>query len=74
MVNYLPLLVFLFAEVRLFEFEDFGFETTAPASFDAAAFGFISLPNPATFAPASTAPTIAPLAAPFKTSVKTSVA
>ncbi len=76
-VNYLPLLVFLLAEVLSFDAELFDFEAE-PLDFAWSALALISLPTPATFAPASTAPlnapVAAPTAAPLITSVKASVA
>jgi hypothetical protein len=65
-------LEFLFAAVLFFEFESFDFLPES-ADFDALALFSFSLPAPAIFAPASTAPITAPEAAPFRTSVKTSV-
>jgi hypothetical protein len=71
------LLVFLLFEVFPLEAELFDFEAE-PLDFDSSALALISLPTPATFAPASTAPlnapVAAPIAAPLTTSVKASVA
>ncbi len=76
-VNYLPLLVFLFAEELLFAPEVFALEAETSA-FIPTDLDLVSLPVPTIFAPASTAPVTAPLAAPdaapLITLVKMSVA
>jgi hypothetical protein len=67
----------LLVEVLPLEAELFGFEAES-SGVNASALALISLPTPATFAPASTAPLTAPVAAPttapLTTSVKASVA
>ena len=71
------LLVFLLFAVLPLEAELFDFEAE-PLGLGSSALALISLPTPATFAPASiaplTAPVAAPMAAPLTTSVKASVA